>query len=318
MAVFRHASALTVSVLFCGALSWAGANPVAPLPFVFLVAVYWATGRTRLGVLAVATVVLIGGLATLQVEAGLFYGLFVLSGVALGVGIRRHAAFGTLVTIVTACLCVVFAAFLVFHMTWAGWERQAAASYDALVAETREIAESTEEQQAAFDVLRWMLVDHWADVSVGLMVASFLMCAVVTTGVTTVWVRLRHGLAGPRTTFARMRPPEWLVWPAILCAILWFVEQRAPNDVLRAITWNAAIGLAAVYWLNGLGIVVYVLRQLRPHLFVVIALLVFVMYAGGWVFSFVGLFDTWWEFRTKVDRLVAMRDNLREDGDDGQ
>jgi len=276
-AVFRQVSAFTAAVLFCGALSWVGAIPVALLPFVFLVAVYCATGRTWLGGLATASVVLIVGFVTLGVETALFCGLFLLSGVALGSGIRRKAAFGTIVTVVTAWICVIFAGYLAFHMTWAGWEREAAGWYDSLLAETREVAQNAEEQEAAYDFLHWTFVEHWADVSIGLMFASFLMCAVLATGAAAAWVRLRHKLAGPRTTFAKMRPPEWLVWPAIGCAVLWFIEQRIPNDVLRAISWNAAIGIAAVYWLNGLSILVYALRHLRLHVFVVIALLVFMM-----------------------------------------
>ncbi|MFO7976350.1 MAG: DUF2232 domain-containing protein [Candidatus Hydrogenedentota bacterium] len=317
-AVIRHTLVFMVAALFCGVLSSQGANPVAPLPFILLVAVYWATDRMSLAVVAIGSAILVGGLVTPRIEAALFYGLFVLSGVALGAGIRREAAFGKIVTVMTVWICLIFAGFLVFHMTWAGWERQAAASYEALLAETGEVAEKTEKQEAAFDFLHWVLVEHWADVSMGLTFTGFLMWSVVATGLTTVWIRLRHGLAGPSTTFTKMRPPEWLVWPAIVCAILWFVEQRMPNETLRAVSWNAALGLGAVYWLNGLSIMVFALRQLRPHLFVVIALVVFMMYAGAWVLSFVGLFDTWWEFRAKVDRLVAARDKLRESESDDE
>jgi len=65
-------------------------------------------------------------------------------------------------------------------------------------------------------------------------------------------------------------------------------------------------------------IVVYAIRRMQPHVFVVVALVVFLTYAGGWLLSFAGLFDTWWELRGRVDRLVAMRDKLREGpgGDD--
>jgi len=311
-AAFRNVPALTAAAIFCGVLSWTGANPVAPLPFVLLVAAYWATGRTVLAGAAIAGAVLIGGFVTLRAQAGLFYGLFVLAGVVLGAGIRRQHTFGAVVSRVTAWTCAVFAGFVAFHMTWSVWEQQAAASYDAVLAQTRDAGGDAAGQEAALDLLRWMLVEHWADVSAGLMFGSFLVCAALATGATAFWVRLRHDLPGPRTGFETMRPPDWLVWPAILCAVAWFVEQRAPNGVTRAIAWNAAIGLAAIYWLNGLSLVVYAVRHLRPHAFVVIALVVFMIYAGGWMLSFAGLFDTWWEFRVKVDRLVAAREKLRE------
>ena len=316
--VLRHTVAFAGAGLFCAALSWAGANPVAPLPLALLVAVYWATGRHGLGGVAIACAILIGAGVSLRVQAGLFYGLFVLAVAVLGLGIRRQWTFGVLVAAVAAWMFGAFAALLVFHLTWNGWTRQAAASYEMLVAQARNTAGAAADQQAAHEAFRWMLVEHWADVSVGLMFGSFLVCAALAAGVTSAWVRLRHGLPGPRTAFGMMRPPEWLVWPAILCAVLWFVEQRSPNDVLRAVTWNAAIGLAAIYWLNGLSIVVYAIRRMQPHVFVVVALVVFLTYAGGWLLSFAGLFDTWWELRGRVDRLVAMRDKLREGpgGDD--
>ncbi|HOF41074.1 MAG TPA: DUF2232 domain-containing protein [Candidatus Hydrogenedentes bacterium] len=309
---FRHSMALAGAGLFCAVLSWAGANPVAPLPFVLLVAVYWATGRHWLGGVAVACAILIGAGATLRLQAGLFYGLFVMVGALLGSGIRRQWALGTLVATVSGWMTGTFAAFLVLHLTWSGWARQASVSYEMLVAQAHDASGASASQQAAQEALRWLLVEHWADVSVGLMFGSFLVCAALVAAVASAWVRLRYGLPGPRTTFGAMRPSEWFVWPAILCAVLWYVEQRAPNSVLRALTWNTAIGLAAIYWLNGLSIAVYAMRRLQPPVFVVVAVVIFLAYVGGWMLSFAGLFDTWWEFRGKVDRLVAMRDKLRE------
>ena len=311
--VLRHVLAFAGAAAFCAAFSSQGANPVAPLPFALMVAVYWATNRTWLGGAAIGCAVVLGAFVTLRVQAGLFYGLFLGAGVLLGAGIRREWTFGSLVATVTAWTFGVFAAFVAFLLTWPGWVRQAASSYEALVVQAREAAETAGAQQEnALKVFRWLLLDHWADVSLGLMFASLLVCAASATGVTAVWVRLRHGLPGPRTTFGKMRPPEWLVWPTILCAVLWFVEQYAPNALLQAVTWNTAIGVAAIYWLNGLSLVVYTVRRLQPHVFVTIALVLVMMYAGVWLLSFFGLFDTWWEFRAKVDRLVALRDKLRE------
>jgi hypothetical protein len=315
--VVRHALAFVAAGVFCAAFSWAGANPVAPMPLALMAAVYWATRRTWLGGAAIACAVALGAFVTLRVQAGAFYGLFMLAGVALGYGLRREWPFGVLVATVTAWAFGVFAAFVAFLLTWEGWKRQAAASYEQLAAQMRETTEIGPDQQRALDVFRWLLIDHWGDVSLGLMVASLLVCAALATGLTAAWLRLRHGLPGPRTTFARMRPPEWLVWPAILCAVLWFVEQRVPNGLLQAFTWNAGIGLAAIYWLNGLSLVVYAVRRLQPNVFIVIALVLLMMYAGVWLLGFFGLFDTWWAFRAKVDRLVAARDKLREGrGDD--
>ncbi len=309
--------AFAVAGLFCAALSWAGANPLAPAPLALLAAVHWAVGRPRLAGVTVLGAAAIGGMVTLRIPAGVFYALFVLAGLVLGQGIRHAWPFGRVVAVFTAVTFGAFTGFVMFHMTWSGWQRQAAASYEAFEVQMRGAAEDPAEHEAVLEFLRWILVERWADVSIGLTFASFLTGAVLAVGVTAFWVRIRHGMPGPRTTFASMRPPEWLVWPVIACAGLWFVEQRASHDVLRAVAWNGAIGLAAIYWLNGVGIVVYAVRHLQPHVFVVAALVLFLMYAGGWLLSIVGLFDTWWELRVKVDRVVAVREKLRDRSGDG-
>jgi hypothetical protein len=311
-AVLGHGAVLAAAVLVCAAFSSTGANPVAPIPLAALVAMHWAARREMLGNAAAAAAILVGYAATQQPMAGVFYGLFATAGIPLGAGMRRAWPFGRIVAVVTAWTFGAFALFLALHMTWAGWVRQAAASYDAFRAEIQSGTQEAADQEALTDFFEWVLVDHWADVSIGMVFASLLLCTALATAVVAWWARKRHGVPGPGTTFAAMRPPEWLVWAVILCAVLWFVDRRVDAPALKAAVWNGAIGLAAVYWLNGLGIVVYGFRALQPHVFVAMALVLFLAYAGGWMLSFIGLFDTWWAFRAKIDRLVEARDKLKE------
>jgi hypothetical protein len=60
-----------------------------------------------------------------------------------------------------------------------------------------------------------------------------------------------------------MRPPEWRVWAVILALVAWLVDNRWPSDTVRVAAWNGAVALGAVYWLNGLGILLCAMEAFR-------------------------------------------------------
>jgi uncharacterized protein YybS (DUF2232 family) len=138
-----------------------------------------------------------------------------------------------------------------------------------------------------------------------------LITASVYTSVTGGVLRRLLGRPGFAGSFKDFRPTEWLVWGAIAVALGCLLEYHWPNPVLRAVAWNSAIALASVYWFNGLSIVVYGVHVLRPgllafagFLLVVIALINLGMMP---VLGLVGLFDTWGDYRRKLDALGAAR-----------
>jgi hypothetical protein len=114
-----------------------------------------------------------------------------------------------------------------------------------------------------------------------------------------------------------MRPPEWLVWVVIATAALWFADRQWPSEALRIVSWNVAIGLLAVYALNGLGIIVYGIAAWKPHPLLFFALLMVFIWAGmAMLLPILGLFDTWSNFRAHIDRLAAGRDGPQHRPDD--
>jgi len=119
-------------------------------------------------------------------------------------------------------------------------------------------------------------------------------------------VFFREVLAGG---FRNFRPPDWLVWAAILSALGFFAYGRWPVALVRNVSWNAAIALAAVYWLNGLAVLVFALSALRLRPFLAAAIFLgMVVYPGTHaVFCGVGFFDTWAEFRPRLRRAIAAR-----------
>ncbi len=113
-------------------------------------------------------------------------------------------------------------------------------------------------------------------------------------------------------SFRAMRPPEWLVWCVIATALLWFADWRWPSEALRLVSWNAALGLVGIYWLNGLSVLVYGLWAWKPHPLTAAAIvLALLLLRLIYLLSIAGLFDTWGDFRKKVDEMMAVR-NLRD------
>jgi hypothetical protein len=118
--------------------------------------------------------------------------------------------------------------------------------------------------------------------------------------------------------FRDARTPDWLVWVAIAVTLLWFIEDRWPNGALRLVTWNLAVALVPLYWLNGLGIVLYGLKafNMRGFWYYAPLVLVFLPQSGGsLVLTSIGFFDTWWEVRRRMDVAAARLKNQQRDNE---
>jgi len=300
---------LISGALFLGCVATAAVNrsslglALFPVP----VAVYLVRERLdrSLGLLMCAA---FAGLATVgTLWAALYYALLAAIGLPLGIGIRRRWSYGWVATfVVGVAFALMLGSILRAWPEWLAWNRSA---YDAMIATlTLQMHDAGDERVTILhNSLTW-LKDHWPEVGLGMLFAQVAICACVGVSVTSAWLRRYSGLSGPRGSFREMRPTEWLVWGAILVAVLWFVDYYRPVGALRIITWNSAIGIATVYFLNGLSILAYAFAVFRPHVLVCMAVVVLL-----WtlrvvpVLCFVGLFDTWGNFRMKCDELAAAR-----------
>jgi len=107
----------------------------------------------------------------------------------------------------------------------------------------------------------------------------------------------------------------------ILVLVTWLVDNRWPNDALRACAWNGAVALGAVYWLNGLGILLCATEafRFRPGLVVLTVSLVFLL-TQQQLLALVGLVDIWFDQRLAAARLAeawrTRRDRRDDDNDD--
>ncbi len=316
-----------IAVAFTAVL---GSNVVAIVLFPVPVALYEARrergaalGLVACAVLAtVASFVVWDGLTAFGdgLYAGLYDGLQAAAGLLLGMGLRQRWYYGQVVVAVAAAMFAVYLANVL--MVWDAWQADTAAEvgiaaeqYEAtLVARARE-AELAGPVPGVREI-EWVR-ENWLTFVFGTYFGIlFVPIACVAVSVATRLLRRRFGEPGVRGSFARMRPPEWLVWIAIGVAVALFVDQKWPHALVQTVALNMAIGVGAVYWMNGLGIFLYGTNVLRPSL---LAYLVIVVILVSWVIPvlfFLGLFDTWADFRGRVDAMAAARQGREQSNDE--
>jgi len=237
-----------------------------------------------------------------------FYIFVAFVGVPLGWGILSRWPYGRIVALVTA---VIFAVVLPINIV--GWETIHDESVGVLdwfegQLERQADSASTDTREQQRDAIAWLRL-HNMDLFFGLVAfGTVLIGTCITLSGTSAGLRIWFGEPGPTSSFAEMRPPDWLVWSVIAVAVLYFVEQRWSEDWMRAVVWNVAFGLGVIYWLNGLSVLAFASNALQPN-FVVFALVLVVIFASGFIpiFCMVGLFDTWADFRTRVTALAQAR-----------
>lgn len=290
----------------------------AALLFPLPVGLYWAGGHPprSLALVAVAALAAFNGSGSLALAAG--YVMVADLGLFLGVAATRHWRFGWCVAVLTAVLFALGAGRVLLH-----WESTTQAAHLFLSARVVQLQEAAREHagtgkelsESSVDVIEavmWMQT-HVEALLLGAFFGAVLMLATAFTWVYQQSLRREegHGITG---AFRTMRPPDWLVWLAIALAGMWLIEHRWPNEALRNVTWNAALGLSFVYWLNGLSIAAYLLLALQWHPLLVAACMGMLMAAQlGSLLSGLGLFDTWYGFRERIDRAIAAR-RQREPG----
>lgn len=310
-----------------GALSFAfaliGMSNLEVIAVPVLPAVYAGRGDTR-GAAGLAAAAVIGaGLAhgvRSLVPAGpnpagwvfvLYYTGLALAGLVAGASMARRWTYGQtavlLAGLVTAALGIVIAT----HWHW--WHEMAIQAYSFFF-ESGPQQEFDEAQKALLEQVRWLMVDHWTDLSLGMLSWQVLAMSCITVSLTAALLRKRFGKQGPRGSFRTMRPPEALVWVAIAAAGLWMVNNQWPNDGLRVVAWNLGVVMTGVYWLSGLSIVLYALHVLKPGAFVYVAvvLLATLPTCGIHIPALLGLFDTWANFRVRVRALKLARERFNQ------
>jgi len=246
----------------------------------------------------------ITGLVLGSATAGVIHGIAAASGVPLAIMLQRRWPYGWRLALVSA---LVFS--LVGGVMLANWRDVRAFVTQLSNARINEMAENGISADQTVEFMKWWDVNY-AFLGPGSVFGTVLFLSAFLLSVLDRWQRAPEAAAKRKPTgFQRMQLPDWAVWIAIVVALLWFAEQRWPNEVLRALTWNSAIGLVFVYWLNGYSILLYALTVFKASAFATFMVFSgFVLFSGMLpALSVLGLFDTWYDFRMRCRRLALFR-----------
>lgn len=290
-----------------------------PLP----IALYGAIGRWKSAWLLVVTAALCGVAVMADALSVSTFVLLAALGLPIAFGLWRGWGFGQ--TLAATATWASVACVMEMTFRWERWIAFRKAGIDRMMAmlQTPNLDTASEVDLARLEALRSALEfgrEHFASIGVGMMIASMILLAAVYTSVT-AWVANRV-LRRPalRIAFRDMRPPDSLVWVVIAVAIAILANQRWPHPLVEFVSWNAAVVLATVYWLNGLSLFAYVFYTLQSPVLIALALLVLMMYLVTSQFHIVcmfGFFDTWAVFRRRLDTWLAEREKMDTDsGDD--
>lgn len=305
----RAYAKIWISLVLSGLVAaWLGGASLALLLFPIPVAVFWACGQRKRSLGLVFAAAVTGGIVTFSATGTLYHALVGGLGVLFGVGIVRQWRYGRIAGLAaTAGYAIVLG-----HMVWQ-WDATLAfarAALDAFLLQASEKAGGADESVKS--AITWFK-EHWAQVGPGSAFWLVLAAACVELSMTGRMLRRNENAPKLQGSFKDFRPSEWLVWGVIAVAALWFVDHRWPEPLLRLLSWNASIALLAVYCLNGVSILVYAFSVLQPNVFLSLAALMMVFMVGLQpMLCFLGLFDTWADFRGVFDKLVIARQRARE------
>jgi len=291
------------------------------IPLATLVAAAVGWGGQSLGVWLTVAAWGAASLAVGPAEA-VFVALLCAAGNVLAAAVRGQWTFGRTVAVLAFLFVATAGAHSLVHRDEWGALARSALSYTAVTVEhnatTVDDADAELQLKAFSQSLRDMQA-NWSSLGFGICAALLIMAAVALTALTAVWMRYIAGRAAFRSSFRELRPPDALVWLAILCVALVFADWRWNLPAVRHVAWNGGIALSAVYFLNGLAVLVGVLGMLGPRALIPLALiLMFLAYVQAYpTLCFVGLFDTWGEFRERFGRMLARAREHRESDGEG-
>ena len=287
---------------------------VLPLP----VAACFVRGRVGLGVCICGLAALAAFLTLGGVQTALLYALVAGIGIPLGVGIAHGWRYRRIVALVAVTgYALILGAVLA---SWNEWCAAMQSQWGAFASSAQSNAASDSDVAAQIVAMSRWAQEHVPEMMLGTMFWPLLIGACVLVAVAIRWFGTKYRVPAPPGSIRDMKPPDWLVWLVIACAGLWYADARWHVAAARLVAWNGAIALAAVYWLNGLSVALYVLNAVRAQLFVYAALGILLMLGTVHpLLCFTGLFDTWGDFRTAADRALAAwrkRNEDREDDDE--
>jgi uncharacterized protein YybS (DUF2232 family) len=235
------------------------------------------------------------------------------SGLVLAAGISRCWGYARLAVAVAAPVFVTQAINLAFR--WQILQAWFSASVESMRGQLMApLGEPPDEMtQAILERCQWMS-EHWSALILGSMFGTALVGACIAVSFTSLWLRRVLGRPGPVGGFRTFTVPDWLAWAVIVAVALGYVDYRWPGTPVRIVAWNLGLAMAVTYWLNGLSILAYGIyattimnARFAGYLTATATLMFFPQALAPF-----GLFDTWFNFRAKLDKLIEAKRLLDE------
>lgn len=295
-------------------LAYIGLGMLAAWMFPVFVAWYWVRGRRHWSLTLVAAACVAGSVGGQSAVVALAFGAYACVGLCMGVTLARGWSYGRIIAITAGSAYTLFIGEVA--LMWDGFKESAHLFRDTMLQQAGYASSGSvsANQQEFMDAVT-QLADVWPFVMVGSGLWWLMIGACATVSLLRLMLHRVGYLNALNGSFITMRPPDGLVWAVIVAAGLWFWDQYYPNDAVRVVAWNSAIALAAIYMFNGLSVLGYGVHTLRLPLFLTIGAVLLIVMVPYFV-MFIGLFDTWSEFRLKFDRLAEAREVRKQQDDD--
>lgn len=275
------------------------------------VAVYAARGELMRAAGLVAAAVAAAVVASRGVAAsGLAAGALIATGIPIGLGLAYRKSYGRVVAVATAYgLVILILTAVAGREEWSEFRAEFTGRAETTLAQLK--SDGANEMQIRRAELALWTAGNMLYLGFGLLCIVTLVSIGAAVTITGRWLRRSDEAFEIRGRFSTMRPPDWLAWVAIAAFGLWYADSQWPSETLRVVSWNSGVALAGIYWLNGLSIIVYALSAWKPHLIIYVPVLFAVFYVPYFPI-FMGLFDTWGEFRNRIDAVIAAKKENEE------
>ena len=292
---------------------------LAPIP----VAVYWAFGRTdrawcfiAVGIAAAITMLMVIAIvASLMPDLTISFGpviallAFPFLGIHIGNGFRFAKTYNEQVVTLILIAGIFTVALMGFRWNALGvFFDDHSQSIEELVADPERDLSAAVEQNLNMQL--WVF-EHWPSFVPGTMLGAVVLLSCVS--VSMMARGIRRGGMPVNGSFLIFRPPEPLVWLVIVTAIFWYLNYQTPSPGLQIFSWNTAILWTVLYSMNGLSVVTYGVALMKPHPVLLLALAGLLFLTGLQFLAIVGLFDTWGDFRKKIDRRLTELKTLSDE-----
>ena len=238
--------------------------------------------------------------------------LFALMGIPIAKAIQRQKPYIPLILVTGASVLLI--QLIAMSLQWDGLTVQRQHTLGIVQSKlTGPEASSLSDQAYTQLKMQIWVFEHWNDVFLGIVFSGALAGACLSIGWMFRALRRSNSEIEPSGSFSQFRPQDTVVWLVIATAAMAFLNYRYPQPWLQTISYTLAPGLFTLYSLSGLAIVLHALKLWKPNPWLIIAGTLILLMASNILFlTFLGLFDTWGDFRQRMNERVRVANDSQD------